>query len=98
MTGLRWEARLGQGECGVKSGYSAEFSFQDLRLRIYTRWSLSPAVPLHLNAAVESSSAQQAQGLQALMQRQLPHITQRLNATLDKLRSPPTSRAWCVSC
>ena len=48
MTGLRWEARLGQGEYGVKSGQSAEFSFQDLRLWIYTRRSLSPAVLLHL--------------------------------------------------
>jgi len=143
VTGLQWEARLGQGEYGVKSGYSAEFSFQDLRLKIYTRWSLSPAVLLHLKlltqmvghfyeakrreqvqrqsaytqaiyetgarlthdvknllqslrslcAAVETSSAQQAQGLQALMQRQLPQITQRLNATLDKLRSPQQADA-----
>lgn len=143
VTGLRWEARLGQGEYGVKSGYSAEFSFQDLRLRIYTRWSLSPAVLLHLKlltqmvghfyeakrreqaqrqsaytqaiyetgarlthdvknllqslrslcAAAESSSAEQAQGLQALMQRQLPQITQRLNTTLDKLRSPQQADA-----
>lgn len=143
VTGLQWEARLGQGEYGVKSGYSAEFSFQDLRLRIYTRWSLSPAVLLHLKlltqmvghfyeakrreqvqrqsaytqaiyetgarlthdvknllqslrslcAAVDGSSPQQAQGLQALMQRQLPQITQRLNATLDKLRSPQQADA-----
>jgi signal transduction histidine kinase len=146
VTGLRWETRLGQGEYGVKSGYSAEFSFQDLRLRIYTRWSLSPAVLLHLKlltqmvghfyeakrreqvqrqsaytqaiyetgarlthdvknllqslrslcAAVDSSSEQQAQGLQALMQRQLPQITQRLNATLDKLRSPQQADATHV--
>jgi len=143
VTGLQWEARLGQGEYGVKSGHSAEVSFQDLRLRIYTRWSLSPAVLLHLKlltqmvghfyeakrreqaqrqsaytqaiyetgarlthdvknllqslrslcAAAENSSAQQAQGLQALMQRQLPQITQRLNATLDKLRSPQQADA-----
>ena len=46
-----------------------------------------------LCAAVETSSAQQAQGLQALMQRQLPQITQRLNATLDKLRSPQQADA-----
>ena len=138
VTGLRWETRLGHGEYGVKSGYSAEFSFQDLRLRIYTRWALAPAVLLHLKlltqmvghfyeakrreqvqrqsaytqaiyetgarlthdvknllqslrslcSAVDGSSPQQAQGLQALMQRQLPQITQRLNATLDKLRTP----------
>ncbi|HEX9686137.1 MAG TPA: ATP-binding protein [Burkholderiales bacterium] len=138
VTGLRWETRLGHGEYGVKSGYSAEFSFQDLRLRIYTRWALAPAVLLHLKlltqmvghfyeakrreqvqrqsaytqaiyetgarlthdvknllqslrslcAAVETSGADQAQALQTLMQRQLPLITQRLNVTLDKLRSP----------
>jgi signal transduction histidine kinase len=138
VAGLEWEARLGQGEFGAKSGYSAEFWFQDLRLKIYTRWSLSPAVLLHLKlltqmvghfydakrreqvqrqsaytqaiyetgarlthdvknllqslrslcSAVETSGADQAQALQNLMQRQLPLITQRLNVTLDKLRSP----------
>jgi signal transduction histidine kinase len=138
VAGLEWEVRLGQGEFGTKSGYSAEFWFQDLRLKIYTRWSLSPAVLLHLKlltqmvghfydakrreqvqrqsaytqaiyetgarlthdvknllqslrslcAAVETSSPDQAQALQGLMQKQLPLITQRLNVTLDKLRSP----------
>src|SRR4029079_5465972 len=48
VSGLEWEARLGKGEHGEKSEYSAEFSFQDLRLKIYTHWSLSPAVLLHL--------------------------------------------------
>ena len=33
----------------------------------------------------------EAAALQALMQRQLPQITQRLNATLDKLRAPQHS-------
>ena len=112
-------------------------SFQDLRLQIYTRWSLSPAMLLHLKlltqmvghfydakqreqaqrqsaytqaiyetgarlthdvknllqslrslcAAVETSTTPtQAPALQALMQRQLPQITQRLNVTLDKLQ------------
>ena len=138
VTGLEWETRLGQGEIGVKSGYSAEFWFHDLRLKIYTEWSLSPAVLLHLKlltqmvghfydakrreqvqrqsaytqaiyetgarlthdvknllqslrslcAAVETSRADEAQALQTLMQRQLPQITQRLNVTLEKLRSP----------
>ena len=138
VSGLEWEARLGQGEFGNKSQFYADLSFQDLRLRIYTHWSLSPAVLLHLKlltqmvghfydakrreqiqrqsaytqaiyetgarlthdvknllqslrslcAAVETSSAEQAQALRALMQRQLPQITQRLNVTLDKLRSP----------
>jgi signal transduction histidine kinase len=138
VTGIDWEARLGQGEYGTRSQYSAELSFQDLRLKIYTRWSLSPAVLLHLKlltqmvghfyeakrreqsqrqnaytqaiyetgarlthdvknllqsmrslcAAAETSSADQAAALQLLMQRQLPQITQRLNATLEKLKAP----------
>jgi signal transduction histidine kinase len=138
VTGLEWEAKLGQGRHGTKSSNSAEFSFQDLRLRIYTRWALSPAVLLHLKlltqmvghfydakrreqiqrqsaytqaiyetgarlthdvknllqslrslcSAVETADAHEAQALQTLLQRQLPQITQRLNVTLDKLRSP----------
>ena len=146
VSGVQWEARLGQGEFGARSGYSAEFWFQDLRLKIYTRWSLSPAVLLHLKlltqmvghfydakrreqvqrqsaytqaiyetgarlthdvknllqslrslcAAVETSGADQAQALQTLMQRQLPLITQRLNVTLDKLRSPQQADATQV--
>lgn len=138
VTGLEWEARLGRGEHGVKSTHSSEFWFQDLRLKIYTRWALSPAVLLHLRlltqmvghfydakrreqiqrqsaytqaiyetgarlthdvknllqslrslcAAVETSGPDQAEALLTLMHRQLPQITQRLNATLEKLRSP----------
>ena len=143
VTGLEWEARLGQGQIGARSEHSAEFWFQDLRFKIYTRWALSPAVHLHLKlltqmvghfydakrreqvqrqnaytqaiyetgarlthdvknllqslrslcAAVETSDAGQAQALQTLMQRQLPVITQRLNVTLDKLRSPQQTDA-----
>jgi signal transduction histidine kinase len=138
VDGLEWETRQGQGEIGTRSQFAADVSFQDLRLRIYTRWSLSPAVLLHLKlltqmighfhdakrreqaqrqhaytqaiyetgarlthdvknllqslrslcAAVDSSTAEQAGSLQALMQRQLPQITQRLNVTLEKLQAP----------
>ncbi len=41
-----------------------------------------------LCSAAESSAPEQSGELQALMQRQLPQITQRLNTTLDKLRAP----------
>lgn len=41
-----------------------------------------------LCAAVETSGPGEADALQTLVQRQLPQITQRLNVTLDKLRSP----------
>ncbi len=138
VTGLEWEARLGSGEQGAKAEHSAEFWFQDLRLKIYTRGALSPAILLHLKlltqmvghfydakrreqiqrqsaytqaiyetgarlthdvknllqslrslcSAMETSKPEEAHSLQTLMQRQLPQITQRLNVTLDKLRSP----------
>ena len=48
VSGLEWEERLGKGEHGDKSEHAAEFTYQDLRLKIYTRWTLSPAVLLHL--------------------------------------------------
>ena len=146
VTGLEWEARLGNGEQGTKSEHSAEFRFQDLRLKIYTRWALSPAVLLHMKlltqmvghfydakrreqiqrqsaytqaiyetgarlthdvknllqslrslcAAMETSKPEEVQSLQTLMQRHLPQITQRLNVTLDKLRSPQPADATQV--
>ncbi|HXF66565.1 MAG TPA: HAMP domain-containing sensor histidine kinase [Burkholderiales bacterium] len=46
-----------------------------------------------LCAAAESSSPEQAPALQLLMQRQLPQLTQRLNAALDKLRAPQAADA-----
>jgi signal transduction histidine kinase len=143
VAGVRWSEPLGQGELGMPTEHAAEYEFKDLRLRIYTRWPLSPAVLLHLKlltqmvghfheakrreqiqrqnayaqaihetgarlthdvknllqslrslcAAAESSGAGEAAALQALMQRQLPQITQRLNATLDKLKAPREAEA-----
>ena len=141
VTGVDWEARVGQGVYGTRTVHFSEFSYHDLRLKIFTRWSLSPAVLLHLKlltqmvghfyeakqreqtqrqnaytqaiyetgarlthdvknllqslrslcSAVETSGTDQASALQALMQRQLPQITQRLSATLDKLQAPQKS-------
>ena len=138
IIGLHWETRTGAGRHGRLDTPGVAFSQGDLRLRIHTRWTLSPAMLLHLKllvqmvghfyaakereqlqrqnaytqaiyetgsrlthdvknllqslrslcAAAEGSAPEQAQALQALMQRQLPQITQRLNTTLDKLRAP----------
>lgn len=49
-----------------------------------------------LCAAVEGSDAAQAEKLQALMQRQLPQIVQRLQLTLDKLKSPNVNAAESI--
>ncbi len=154
IIGLRWETRAGTGHYGQLDEHAADFSQGDLRLRIHTRWALSPAMLLHLKllaqmvghfyaakereqiqrqnaytqaihetgsrlthdvknllqslrslcSAAESSAPEQSGELQALMQRQLPQITQRLNTTLDKLRAPghaPSQRlradAWWVA-
>jgi len=138
LAGVRWQTQVDSGEFGEPSKFDAELSHQDLTLTFYTRWSLSPALLLHLKlltrllahfydakqreqqqrqnaytqaihetgarlthdvknllqsltslcAAAQASGPEQAGELQALMNRQLPQITQRLQTTLDKLRAP----------
>jgi signal transduction histidine kinase len=146
VTGGKWQAPGNGGEFGAVSKYSVEFTFHRVNLVLYTRWTLSPAMILHIKlltqllgyfyqakqreqeqkynaytqaifetgarlthdvknllqslktlcAAVESSDPAQAQALQALMQRQLPQIVQRLQLTLDKLKSPKVSAVEAV--
>lgn len=146
ITGLHWETRAGSGQYGHLSTHHAEYAAGDLRMSIHTRWSLSPAMLLHLRllaqmvahfhaakqreelqrqnaytqaiyetgsrlthdvknmlqsmhalcAAAESSTPEQSQAFQALVQRQLPRITQRLNATLEKLRAPQHADARMI--
>ncbi|MDD5403414.1 MAG: sensor histidine kinase [Sulfuricella sp.] len=146
VTGGKWQTPSGGGVFGAVSKYSVEFTFHRVNLVLYTRWSLSPALILHIKlltqllgyfyqakqreqeqkynaymqaifetgarlthdvknllqslktlcAAVESSDPAQAQALQALMQRQLPQIVQRLQLTLDKLKSPKANAAEAV--
>lgn len=138
LAGVRWQTHADSGEFGEPSKFDAELSHRDLTLTFYTRWSLSPALLLHLKlltrliahfydakrreqlqrqnaytqaihetgarlthdvknllqsltslcAAAQASGPEQAGDLQALMNRQLPQITQRLQTTLDKLRAP----------
>jgi signal transduction histidine kinase len=138
LAGVRWQSKAARGEFGEPSKFDAELSYGDLTLTFYTRWSLSPALLLHLKlltrllahfydakrreqhqrqnaytqaiyetgarlthdvknllqsltslcAAAQGSSPDEAQQLQALINRQLPQITQRLHTTLDKLRAP----------
>ena len=138
IAGLVWRSAYSRGEIGARSRFQAETTFEDLKLTFHTRWSLSPALLLHLKlltqmlghfyaakqreevqrqnaymqaihetgarlihdvknllqslrslcAAAESSNAGEAAALQDLMKRQLPHIAQRLNITLEKLQAP----------
>ena len=48
VAGLAWQAPHGSGELGARSRFQAEFAFQDLTLTFHTKWSLSPALLLHL--------------------------------------------------
>ena len=48
VAGLSWHAAHSSGELGVRSRFQAEFAFQDLSLTFHTKWSLSPALLLHL--------------------------------------------------
>jgi signal transduction histidine kinase len=48
VAGVAWQARHSSGEFGARSRFQAEHSFQDLTLTFHTKWSLSPALLLHL--------------------------------------------------
>ena len=48
VAGVAWQTPHGGGELGARSRFEAEFAFRDLRLAFHTRWSLSPALLLHL--------------------------------------------------
>lgn len=143
VAGGRWRVPGGSGEFGTISNFSVEFTFHQVNLILYTRWSLSPALIIHVKllvrllgyffqakqreqelkynaytqavyetgsrlthdvknllqslktlcAAVEDSGSDQALALQALLQRQLPQIVQRLQLTLDKLKSSKVNAA-----
>lgn len=138
VAGVGWRTAQAEGQVGTRSKFHAQFALQELDLDIYTHWSLSPALTVHLKllaqllgyfyeakrreqqqrqnayhqaifetgarlthdvknllqslkslcSAVEHSNGHEPDKLQALMQRQLPQIALRLQATLDKLQAP----------
>lgn len=138
VVGGEWRCGQTRESFGQTARHSVEFSFHAFTLVLHTRWTLSPALMLHVKlltqllgyfhqaklreqalrqnaytqaiyetgarlthdvknllqslktlcAAAENSEPGQAGALQALMQRQLPQITQRLQGTLEKLQAP----------
>jgi signal transduction histidine kinase len=48
VSGLAWKVPDSAGEIGMRSRFQAEYTFQDLTLTFHTKWSLSPALLLHL--------------------------------------------------
>jgi len=48
VSGLAWHEPRSKGELGARSKFQAEYTVQDLTLTFHTKWSLSPALLLHL--------------------------------------------------
>ena len=137
VSGGSWSSSAYSGEFGQPSKNTVEYADRELKLRVYTRYNLSPALTWHFHllgqvlgefytAKLREQKLQQqsylqavyetgarmthevknllqslnvlcaaaeretsgSDELQALMRRQLPLITQRLQQTLDKLRRP----------
>lgn len=143
VTGGYWRTASESGEFGTASKNSAEYTNQDLHLRVFTRHKLSPSLLWHFHllgqllgefyiakrheeklqqqtylqavhetgarmthdvknllqslnvlcAAAERDTGSDVAELNALMRRQLPAITKRLQETLDKLVKPQTEDA-----
>lgn len=138
VSGGVWQAETSSGNFGETSPHKAGFSYHGLRLTLFSRSTLSPAMTLHIKLLAQllgefheaklreeemrnsaylqavhetgarlthdiknllqslrtlCSAAEQGAGgdqdrLVALIQRQLPQLTQRLQLTLDKLQAP----------
>jgi signal transduction histidine kinase len=143
VSGGVWQAESSSGNFGETSPYKASFSYHGLRLTLFTRNALSPALTLHikllaqllgefyeaklreeqmrgaaymqavyetgarlthdiknllqsLNAlctAVERAGDGDQARLVALIQRQLPQLSQRLQITLEKLQAPQPAQS-----
>ncbi len=138
VSGGVWQAETSGGNFGETSPHKASFSYHGLRLTIFSRSTLSPALTLHIKllaqllgefheaklreeemrdsaylqavyetgarlthdiknllqslrtlcSAVEQGPDSDQVRLVALIRRQLPQLTQRLQLTLDKLHAP----------
>jgi signal transduction histidine kinase len=143
VSGGVWQAEASSGNFGDTSPYKASFSYHGLRLTLFARNALSPALTLHikllaqllgefyeaklreeqmrgaaymqavyetgarlthdiknllqsLNAlctAVEQAGDGDQARLVALINRQLPQLSQRLQITLDKLQAPQAAQS-----
>jgi signal transduction histidine kinase len=142
VSGIDWQTQNERGMAGILTRHATDVRLGGIRLTLYTRWSPSPSLVLHIRllarlladyyeakqreqeqrqnaymhaiyetgsrlthdvknllqslnslcSAVEASSEEDAPGLRRLLQRQLPHVTRRLQGTLDKLSRSPDAR------
>jgi len=49
VSGVTWDTAESSGELGVMSRHYSELKFHDVNMRLYTRFTLTPALSLHLN-------------------------------------------------
>ncbi len=48
LSGISWQSQTSRGNAGEITKYPTEFAFGGLTLKLYTRWSPSPALVLHI--------------------------------------------------
>ncbi len=48
LSGIAWQSKNSTGNAGEITKYSTDFTFGGLTLKLYTRWSPSPALVLHI--------------------------------------------------
>ncbi len=48
LSGVSWQSKSATGNAGEITKYPTEFAFGGLTLKLYTRWSASPALVLHI--------------------------------------------------
>ena len=48
LSGIGWQSKNSTGSAGDLTKYATEFTFGGLNLKLYTRWSPSPALVLHI--------------------------------------------------
>ena len=49
VSGVTWDTAESSGELGIKSKHYSELKFHGVNMRLYTRFTLTPALSLHLN-------------------------------------------------
>jgi signal transduction histidine kinase len=70
ISGATWEMRNGDGELGARTAYFAEYTHGDIKLMIFTRTSLSPAMLLHLKLLTQMAGHFYAAKQREQLQRQ----------------------------
>lgn len=49
VSGVTWDTEQSSGELGIKGKHYSSLNFRGIRMQLYTRFTLTPALSLHLN-------------------------------------------------